>query len=336
MSPDETNRNGGLSIGIVGGAGYTAGELLRLLLFRNDVDVRFAVSRSHADEPVGRPHPDLDGLTPLRFVGTLPEEPVDYLFLCAGHGESRRFLEEHQVGPDTAIIDLSSDFRAAVDAEYGGRTFVYGLPELCREEIRSARAIANPGCFATAIQLALLPLASEGVLVDDVHVQAITGSTGAGASPSPTTHFSWREGNVSIYRPFTHQHGAEIDRSLDRLQPARTGTVRFIPVRGNFTRGIHATTYTRTDLTGEQLRELYEGYYRDHPFTLVTDTQPDLKQVVNTNLCRLHVERHDDLVLVTSIIDNLLKGASGQAVQNMNLMSGRPEGEGLGLKGVGF
>ena len=331
MSRSERTR-----IGIIGGAGYTAGELLRLLVQRDDVDIRFAVSRSHASEPVGRPHPDLDGIAELRFVGEMPEEPIDYLFLCAGHGESRRFLEENRVGSETAVIDLSSDFRSAADAEFDGRSFVYGLPELCREEIASARAIANPGCFATAIQLALLPLASEGLLVEDVHVQAITGSTGAGASPSPTTHFSWREGNVSIYRPFTHQHLAEIDQTLDRLQSGRTGRVRFIPVRGNFTRGIHATAYTRSDRSLKDLHELYAEYYRDHPFTIVSDAPLDLKQVVNTNLCRLRVERHDDLVLVTSIIDNLLKGASGQAVQNMNLMSGRPEGRGLGLKGSAF
>lgn len=323
-------------VGIIGGAGYTAGELLRLLNARPDVDVAFVLSRSHASKPVGTAHADLDGISDITFVETMPEEVVDYLFLCSGHGASRSFLEANEISATTGIIDLSTDFRSEEEAEGAGRHFVYGLPELCRDEIRSATAIANPGCFATAIQLALLPLAAEGLLIDDVHVQAITGSTGAGASPSPTTHFSWRESNVSVYKAFTHQHLSEINRTLDRLQSGRPGVVRFIPVRGTFTRGIHASVYTRVDLPEERLQQLYGDYYADHPFTLVGAEPVAMKSVVNTNYCRLGLTRHDDLLLVTSAIDNLLKGASGQAVQNMNLMSGLDESTGLRLKGSAF
>lgn len=326
-----------LKIGIVGGAGYGAGELLRLLLLRDDVDLRFVVSRSHAGLPLASAHPDLLEMSPLHFA----EQPgfdagIDILFLCAGHGESRSFLENHEVPREVKIIDLSTDFRHAGNATFADRTFLYGLPELNRELIRGADSIANPGCFATAIQLGMLPLAAEGLIVDDLHVTAITGATGAGASLSPTSHFPWREGNVSVYKPFVHQHLEEIEESRRAVDPEGTGTIRFVPVRGSFTRGIHATIYTRCDATIDSLIDLYRDFYADQPFTLVADEPLDLKRVVNTNRCYLHVMRHDDLVMITSIIDNLLKGAAGQACQNMNLMSGIDEETGLRLKASRF
>lgn len=326
------------TIGIIGAAGYTAGELLGLLAVRPDVDVRFAVSTSYAGEPIAAAHPDLVGYYEgMVFDAEMPtDETIDVLFLCTGHGRARSFLDEHAIDSSVRIIDLSSDFRLKADAAIGTRNFLYGLPELNRDRIRESRSIANPGCFATAIQLALLPLAGAGYLEDDLHINAITGSTGAGVSPSPTTHFAWRHGNVSVYKPFLHQHLAEIGETIEGIEPAWRGRFRFIPVRGPFPRGIHATVYTRTDRSEEELRDLYRARYADHPFTIVVDDPPDLKQVVNTNRCLLHVARHDDVVLVTSVIDNLLKGASGQAVQNMNLMLGLDERTGLDLKGVRF
>ncbi len=326
-----------LKVGVVGGAGYGAGELLRLLVLRDDIDLRFVVSRSHAGLPLAAAHPDLLDLSSLLFTAEPRfSEGIDFLFLCAGHGESRSFLELHDVPSEVKIVDLSTDFRHAENATIAERTFLYGLPELNRDLISEADSIANPGCFATAIQLGMLPLAAEGLIVDDLHVTAITGATGAGVSPSPTSHFPWREGNVSVYKPFVHQHLKEINESRRAVDPEGSGTIRFVPVRGSFTRGIHATIYTRCEASITSLVELYRDFYVDHPFTLVADEPLDMKRVLNTNRCYLHVMRHEDLVMVTSIIDNLLKGAAGQACQNMNLMAGIDEERGLRLKASRF
>ncbi len=321
-----------IKVGVIGGAGYTAGELLRILVFHPQVEVVFVNSTSNAGNAVGDVHEGLWGDTDLRFTDALPFDAVDVLFLCSAHGDSRKFMESHDVPERLKIVDLSTDYRAK-SAEH---TFVYGLPELNREAIRRASRIANPGCFATAIQLALLPLAAKGLLTDEVHVNAITGSTGAGVKPSATSHFSWRNNNLSVYKVFSHQHLQEIGQSLRQLQPGFDRAVNFIPVRGDFARGIFATAYTACPLSGEEAVALYRDYYKDAAFTHVVDGNPDMKQVVNTNKAILHVEKHGDKLFVVSTIDNLLKGASGQAVQNMNLMFGLDEAEGLRLKPVGF
>ena len=325
------------SVGIVGGAGYGAGELLRLLLLRSDITVAFVVSRSHAGRPLAAAHPDLEGYSSLLFSEAPDfDQPIDVLFLCSGHGESQLFMERESVPADVRIVDLSTDFRHRENSHIDSRSFLYGLPEFNRDKIRQADSIANPGCFATAITLGFLPLASQGLITDDLHVTAITGATGAGASLSATSHFPWRDGNVSVYKPFVHQHLREIEESRRAVDPEGDGAIRFVPVRGNFARGIHATLYTRCEESPETLGELYRDFYEDHPFTLVVNEPLDLKRVVNTNRCYLHVLRHDDLVMVTSIIDNLLKGAAGQACQNMNLMLDLPESTGLQLKATRF
>ncbi|MBC6698001.1 N-acetyl-gamma-glutamyl-phosphate reductase [Hymenobacter puniceus] len=324
-----------IKAGIVGGAGYTAGELLRILLHHEFVELGGIVSSSNAGNPIYQVHDDLVGETELRFAAELQGDE-DVVFLCLGHGNSRAWLEKHPLPETTHIIDLSNDFRLEVDAEFEGREFVYGLPELNKGQIQQAQSIANPGCFATAIQLALLPLAQAGKLTDDVHVSAITGSTGAGQSLSETVHFSWRTNNVSIYKPFTHQHLGEIGESLAQLQHELDVDIHFIPYRGNFTRGIFASVYTPSDLTQDEARALYQQFYQDAPFTTVSDKEVHLKQVVNTNKCLLHVQKLGKQLLITSVIDNLVKGASGQAVQNMNLIFGLPETTGLGLKAASF
>ncbi|HMQ88668.1 MAG TPA: N-acetyl-gamma-glutamyl-phosphate reductase [Flavilitoribacter sp.] len=320
-----------IKVGIIGAAGYTAGELLRILLEHPDVAIAFAQSSSNAGAPVWKVHADLAGDTDLVFSDRMPEEP-DVLFLCSGHGKSKTYLAGAGLPDRVKIIDLSADFRIEGD----GNDFVYGLPELNKAEIIRANKIANPGCFATAIQLALLPLAKAGLLQDEVHINAITGSTGAGQEQTLTSHFSWRQNNISIYKPFQHQHLAEIGQSLRRLQPGFDKNLNFIPVRGNFARGIFASVYTRSDLDENELTDLYTGYYQDAAFTVVTPENPSLKQVVNTNKCIVHIEKHGDKILIVSAIDNLLKGASGQAVQNMNLMFGLSEGAGLRLKAMAF
>jgi N-acetyl-gamma-glutamyl-phosphate reductase len=286
-------------------------------------------SKSQAGKPVHAIHADLLGETELTFTDQL-DLGVDILFLCMGHGESGVFLSQHQVPTHTKIIDLSQDFR---DESNG---FVYGLPELQREKIMGATRIANPGCFATCIELALLPLAKEHLLQNDVHISAVTGSTGAGQSLSTTSHYSWRNGNISVYKAFTHQHLKEIRQSIKQLQSAYSGKINFIPYRGSFTRGIFASCYTTTDLTLVEAQELYQAYYQRHPFTFVSTGPVDVKQVVNTNKCFLHLEKFEDQLLITSVIDNLTKGASGQAVQNLNLMAGLDESTGLGLKSIAF
>ena len=320
-----------IEAGIIGGAGYTAGELIRLLLNHAETNINFVFSTSNAGNKLSKVHQDLIGSTDLEFTSTINPE-VDVLFLCLGHGNSKAFLEKNQFSDKTKIIDLSNDFRLKIDEIFQDKTFVYGLPELQKEAIEKAKYIANPGCFATAIQLALLPLANTGLLKDDVHINAVTGATGAGTSLSETTHFSWRDNNFSHYKPFTHQHLGEINQSLNQLQKGFNAEINFMPNRGNFSRGIFATVYTKYDDTLEDAKLLYKKYYRDAAFTFVSDEDIHLKQVVNTNKCIIHLHKHDNKLLITSIIDNLLKGASGQAVQNMNLAFGFPETEGLQLK----
>lgn len=319
-----------IKVGIVGGSGYTGGELIRLLVHHKEVEISFLYSRTRAGKPVTSAHPDLEGISSLSF-GSSVDPGVDLVFLCLGHGHSRKFLEEHPFNADTKIIDLSQDFRLKDNNTLNGKQFVYGLPELFREEIRQADYLANPGCFATAIQLALLPLSKAGLLGKDIHVNATTGSTGAGVNPTATTHFSWRNNNQSWYKPFTHQHLAEINQSLDTGQKER-GQLLFLPNRGNFTRGIFATAYTQYEGEKATITKLYSEFYRDAHFTQLCSDPIQLKQVVNTNQCHLHIHQEGNIVLITSAIDNLLKGASGQAVQNMNLMFGFPEKEGLQLK----
>ena len=333
-----------ISCAIVGGTGYTGGELLRILLYHPHAEVVAVHSASSAGAPVTSIHRDLTGETALCFCDKLPK--TDVLFLCLGHGLSAQFLEQHPIDPHTKVIDLGNDFRLdprfspASDhtptSDLYKRTFVYGLPERFREEIASANSIANPGCFATAIQLALLPLVQSRLLRDEVHIHAITGSTGAGRGLSETAHFSYRNNNISIYKPFTHQHLDEIRRTLSFDGKEPLPPLNFIPVRGDFTRGIFATLYTRCPLPQEEAKTRYSNYYQHHPFTRISENELSLKEVVNTNKCLLHINRHNDYLLITATLDNLLKGASGQAVQNMNLMFGLDETAGLNFKSVAF
>ncbi|MGB5244119.1 MAG: N-acetyl-gamma-glutamyl-phosphate reductase [Lutimonas sp.] len=317
--------------GIVGGAGYTAGELIRILIHHPQVTIDFIYSTSNSGNPVSKIHQDLLGETDLYFTDSINSE-VDVLFLCLGHGNSKTFLGENSFSQATRIIDLSNDFRLTRDAIYEGKSFVYGLPELNSSDIKVANHIANPGCFATAIQLALLPLAKAGLICDDVHINAVTGATGAGTSLSPTTHFTWRDNNFSSYKVFTHQHLGEIEQSLTQLQSGMSHELLFIPYRGNFSRGIFASIYTKFDGSIEEAKSLYREFYKDSAFTFVSDEEIHLKQVVNTNKCLLHLKVFKGKLLITSAIDNLLKGASGQAVQNMNLIFGLDEKTGLQLK----
>ena len=319
-----------IKAGIIGGSGYTGGELIRILLNHPAAEIDFVYSTTRAGKKVTTAHPDLLGTTDLEFTGNVNLN-VNVVFLCLGHGNSTAFLKEHSFSTDTIIIDLSNDFRLVADANFDGKQFVYGLPELNKSEIENAKYIANPGCFATAIQLALLPLAKAKLLENEVHINAVTGSTGAGVSPSATSHFSWRNNNVSWYKPFTHQHLGEINESLHSLQE-NSGNLFFMPNRGNFTRGILATSYTKFDGDLSEAKALYQDFNKDAVFTQISDEPINLKQVVNTNQCHIHLHKHDDLLLVTSAIDNLLKGASGQAVQNMNLILGLEENLGLNLK----
>lgn len=328
-------QNQKITVGIVGGAGYTAGELLRLLLHHPQATIGAVISSTQAGQPVYSVHDDLLGDTDLTFASELRGDE-DVVFLCLGHGHSREWLGQAGLPARTKVIDLSNDFRLAADRDAAGRHFVYGLPEASREAIRAADSVANPGCFATAIQLALLPLAQAGLLREAVHVSAITGSTGAGRGLAETTGYTWRTGNISTYKTFTHQHLGEIGETLVALQPGFDQPVRFIPYRGNFTRGIFASTYTTCALPLPDLQQLYADYYRAAPFTLVSGKEIHLKQVVNTNKCLVHVAKHDDQVLITTALDNLLKGASGQAIQNMNLLFGLEEAAGLGIKASFF
>lgn len=320
-----------IKAGIIGGAGYTAGELIRILLRHPEVQLNFIYSTSQAGKPVYSIHQDLTGETDLLFSGEINPE-ADVVFLCLGHGNSKKFLQEHTFSKSTKIIDLSTDFRMASS----DHSFVYGLPEFNKQQISAAKAVANPGCFATAISLAILPLAAENLLQDEVHINAVTGATGAGVSASPTTHFAWRDNNFSSYKAFEHQHLAEIGQSVKRLQSGFSSDLNFIPNRGNFSRGIHATSYTKFDGELEEAVEIYRNYYKDAAFTFVVEEELHLKQIVNTNKCFIRLQKFGNKLLVTSILDNLLKGASGQAVQNMNLMFDLPETAGLQLKAYYF
>ena len=320
-------------VGIAGGAGYTGGEMLRLLLNHPSVSIEFVHSRSNAGEPLYKVHKDLLGDVEILFTSELKQD-IDVLFLCLGHGESKKFLVENTIAPNIRVIDLSQDFRMLKDVDVNGREFIYGLPELQKELITSASNIANPGCFATAIQLGILPLAKAGKL-SEVHTTGITGSTGAGQKLQATSHFSWRAANIQAYKSLSHQHLNEIMQTVAQLQPEHY-PLNFIPWRGDFTRGIYVTSYTHCDLSETEASELYKEYYKGHPFTHVSDNMIDLKQVVNTNKCLIYIEKEGSNLIIHSAIDNLLKGACGQAVQNMNLMMGLPETEGLKLKSIGF
>jgi len=321
-----------IKAGIIGGAGYTGGEMLRLLINHPEVDIVFVHSNSNGGNLISDVHTDLIGDTDLRFTDTLSAD-IDVLFLCVGHGDAAKFLAENPIADGIKIIDLSQDFRLA---DAAGDKWVYGLPELNREKIRSASFVANPGCFATAIQLGLMPLAAKGKLNAEVHINATTGSTGAGQSLAQTSHFTWRNNNLSVYKAFGHQHLNEIGQSLVQLDPEFDAVINFIPQRGDFTRGILAAMYVETNLSAEEAQTIYEDYYAMHPFTHVSHRDIDLKQVVNTNKGLVHMEKHGNKLLIISIIDNLLKGASGQAVQNMNLMFGLDEKQGLRLKAAAF
>jgi N-acetyl-gamma-glutamyl-phosphate reductase len=319
-----------VNIGIVGGAGYTGGELLRVLLRHPNAHIAFVHSTSSAGELVSKVHADLLGDTELKFTNTL-DQNIDVLFLCVGHGDANKFLTANEIKASIKIIDLSQDFRLAASATIGDRNFIYGLPELQREAIKSANNIANPGCFATAIQLGLLPLAAKGLL-KEVYTTGITGSTGAGQGLSNTSHFSWRANNIQAYKTLQHQHLNEIVQSLAQLQGNQNAEVNFVPLRGDFTRGIFVTSIISSDLSLEALYDLYNAFYEGHAFTHVSKNNIDLKQVVNTNKCLIHIEKQGNKIAIHSVVDNLLKGAVGQAVQNMNLIFGIEEGVGLQLK----
>jgi len=321
--------------GIVGGAGYTGGEMLRILVNHPNVDIAFVHSNSNAGNHVYEVHTDLFGDTDLKFASELSND-IDVLFLCVGHGDAKKFLDANPISDDIKIIDLSQDFRLTANSKLNNKKFVYGLPELNRDAIKSAQNVANPGCFATCLQLGLLPLAAKGLLNDEIHITGTTGSTGAGQSPSATTHFTWRNDNLSIYKAFDHQHLKEIGQSIKQLQPGYGRTINFVPYRGDYTRGIIASIYMDSNLSGDEALKLFEDYYAGHPFSHVTSRNIDLKQIVNTNKCFIQVAKHGSKLLITSIIDNLTKGASGQAVQNMNLLFGLDETAGLRLKATAF
>ncbi|HEV8505513.1 MAG TPA: N-acetyl-gamma-glutamyl-phosphate reductase [Chitinophagaceae bacterium] len=323
-----------IRVGIVGGAGYTGGELIRLLIHHPYVSLSFINSRSNAGKPVYSVHQDLLGDSKLKFTSELSND-IDALFLCVGHGEAKKFLEENEIGQKVRIIDLSQDFRLHPNSKIKNRQFVYGLPELNKEKIRAASNIANPGCFATGIQLGLLPLAKAGLL-EDIYTTGITGSTGAGQGLTATSHFSWRANNIQAYKTLTHQHLGEIGESLKQLQPKGSIDLSFIPWRGDFTRGIFVSSQITCVWKVEKLVQLYEDFYANQPFTHLSQDLIFLKQVVNTNKCVIQLEKVGTKLVIHSIIDNLLKGASGQAVQNMNLMFGIDECAGLNLKASMF
>ncbi len=324
-----------IKAGIVGAAGYAGGELLRLLLLHPSVEVVFAQSNSKTDKPVHSIHTDLLGETDLFFSPTHHTD-IDVLFLCGGHDAAKKFLSENELPSQLVIIDLSQDFRHRAKNSFRERNFVYGLSELNREKIKISNSVANPGCFATCIELALLPLAAAHKINEDVHINATTGSTGAGQSLSETSHFSWRSNNLSVYKAFEHQHLKEISESIQQLQNNFNAHINFIPQRGSFTRGMFASCYTKCSLSREEVIHLYSDYYVSHPFVSISDNPVDIKMVVNTNRCFLNIEKQGEYVFITSVIDNLLKGASGQAVQNMNLIFGLDEKTGLQLKPSAF
>lgn len=321
-----------IKVGIIGGAGYTAGELIRLLINHPDVEIVFINSSSNAGNKITDVHEGLYGETDMVFTDELPLDKIDLLYFCTAHGDTRKFMESHTLPENLKVIDLSMDYRIASDEH----DFIYGLPELNRRRICQSKHVANPGCFATCIQLGLLPLAKNLLLNGDVSVNAITGSTGAGVKPGATSHFSWRNNNMSIYKPFSHQHVPEIKQSVKQLQNSFNSDIDFIPYRGDFARGIFATLVVKTSVTLDEIKRMYTEYYEKDSFVHVVDANVDLKQVVNTNKCLIHLEKHGDKLLIISCIDNLLKGASGQAVHNMNLMFGLEETVGLRLKPSAF
>ena len=320
-----------VKVGVLGAAGYTGGELIRVLLGHPQAEIVFANSESNAGNYVSDVHEGLIGETDLCFTAEMPFDKVDVVFFCFGHGKSEQFLKEHEIPANVKIIDLAQDFRIKGDHDY-----IYGLPETHREQTRSALHLANPGCFATCIQLAMLPALKAGIISGDIHVNGITGSTGAGQKPGATTHFSWRNDNISVYKTFTHQHLLEINQTVQELCPGYDGRVLFIPQRGCFARGIFVTAYAKCDKSLEEVQQIYADYYRDAAFTHFVTISPDMKQVVNTNKALVYVEKYEDQLLMISCIDNLLKDAVGQAVQNMNLMFGLDEKAGLELKASAF
>ncbi len=324
-----------IKVGIIGGAGYTGGEMLRILLNHPNVQIEFVHSSSNAGNYVYDVHHDLLGDTDLVFASALSQN-IEVLFICVGHDDTRKFLDSNPIADHVKIIDLSQNFRLAENSKFKNKSFTYGLPELNREAIKNAQNIANPGCFATCLELGLLPLAAKQLLNSEVHATATTGSTGAGQSLTATSHFTWRNDNLSVYKAFEHQHLNEIRQSLNQLQPHFNNDLNFIPYRGDYTRGIIASIYTESDLTEADALKLYQQYYAGHPFTQITNNNIDLKQVINTNKCFLQIKKYGNKLFIVSILDNLLKGASGQAVQNMNLMFGLEEMAGLKLKATGF
>lgn len=340
-----------IKVGIVGGAGYTGGELIRLLINHPNVDISFVHSNSNSGKKLFDVHTDLLGETEMSFTKKISDK-IDVLFLCMGHGESEKFLKKNKINGKIKIIDLSQDYRyrSVSSSEFRVQSskklatrnsklaidFIYGLPELNREKIKKTQYIANPGCFATCIQLALLPLVAKKEIKSEIHISAITGSTGAGRSLAETSHFTWRNNNISVYKAFTHQHLYEISQSMHQLDSKFNSEINFIPFRGNFSRGILASVYLGSKLTESEVKKIFSEYYKNHPFIHISNKSIDVKQVVNTNKCVLHIEKYHDKLLITSAIDNLLKGASGQAVQNMNLMFGLKESAGLNLKATAF
>ena len=319
-----------IQVGIIGSTGYTAGELIRILMTHPEVEIKWCFSQSAGGEKIAQHHPDLF-MHEGNFTNQI-DKSVDVIFLCLGHGNSKKALENYKFNSSTKIIDLSNDFRLSEDSFFNDQKFAYGLPEANKEAIQKANAIANPGCFATAIQLALIPALEQGIVNSEIHVHGITGSTGAGKSPSSTSHFSWRNNNISIYKLFTHQHLAEVNETLSEVSTKDVPQLNFVPMRGDFTRGIFISLYFNSECGEDECIQLYKSYYADEPFVHVTSNEISLKQVVNTNYNLLQIKKIEGKVHITSIIDNLVKGASGQAVQNMNLMFGIEESTGLKLK----
>jgi len=317
------------TVGIVGGSGYTGGELIRLIINHPKLEIKFIYSTQFCGDHLSKVHKDLLGITKLKFTN-IPEKDIDVLFLCAGHGNSLNFLKKNKFSSKTKIIDLSNDFRIIKNNEFNGYKFIYGLPELNKEKIKSAKAVSNPGCFATAIQLSLIPLAKQDLIKNTVHINATTGSTGAGMKNTNTTHFSWRNNNISWYKAFEHQHLLEINQTLNELN--QKSKLIFIPQRGNFTRGIFSTTYTKFKGDLNKAKKIFKEYYKNHPFTEISSSEISLKSVINTNKCHIHLFKYGNILLITSVLDNLTKGASGQALQNLNLMMNWNENLGLKLK----